>query len=402
MNQQEKNKTSRTVVLAAGGTGGHIFPAQALAEELVERGVRVVLVTDRRFANYVRAFNDVEVRIIRSGSLSGNIIHRVLSLFNLAIGVVQAWRILKELKPVAVVGFGGYPSFPTMVAAGKGGYYTIIHEQNSVLGRANRVLAGWVSKIATSFKEVSHVPEHALSKLTFTGNPVRQGIRALRDVPYRDLAADGKFHVLIMGGSQGATVFSKIVPEAMRRLPVALRNRLRIDQQCRPADIEDVRGIYDSMAVNANLATFFNDVPARLASAHLVIARAGASTVAELLTAGRPAILVPYTKAMDDHQTFNANTVEDAGGGWLMPESGFTPEALSDKLEQFMSLPSTLESAAANARKGGHPEAVKQLAELVIGTDSPARRAEDLLRGRPEMKPASITQTASLQKENAA
>ena len=402
MNQQEKNKTSRTVVLAAGGTGGHIFPAQALAEELVERGVRVVLVTDRRFANYVRAFNDVEVRIIRSGSLSGNIIHRVLSLFNLAIGVVQAWRILKELKPVAVVGFGGYPSFPTMLAAGKGGYYTIIHEQNSVLGRANRVLAGWVSKIATSFKEVSHVPEHALSKLTFTGNPVRQGIRALRDVPYRDLAADGKFHVLIMGGSQGATVFSKIVPEAMRRLPVALRNRLRIDQQCRPADIEDVRGIYDSMAVNANLATFFNDVPARLASAHLVIARAGASTVAELLTAGRPAILVPYTKAMDDHQTFNANTVEDAGGGWLMPESGFTPEALSDKLEQFMSLPSTLESAAANARKGGHPEAVKQLAELVIGTDSPARRAEDLLRGRPEMKPASITQTASLQKENAA
>lgn len=365
----EEYHRKKTVVLAAGGTGGHIFPAQALAESLIQQGLHPVLITDRRFANYVRGVEGVEVKIIRSGSLSGGLIRRTLSLGNILLGMLQARRILKKLKPVAVVGFGGYPSFPTMISATQMKCYTVIHEQNSVLGRANRVLAKRVSAIATSFEQTSHVPEDAQDKVVFTGNPVRRGIRALHDVPYPSLAEDGKLNLLVLGGSQGATVFSRVVPEAIRLLPVAQRARLRIDQQCRMADISEVREKYDELEVNASLATFFSDVPARLASAHLVIARAGASTVAELLTAGRPAILVPYPRAMDDHQTFNADTVDDAGGGWLMPEDGFTAEALCDKLEHFLTLSSTLSDAAGKARKAGHPEAARRLAELVLHPD---------------------------------
>ena len=378
--------SSQTVVLAAGGTGGHIFPAQALAEELMSQGIRVVLVTDRRFANYVKGLDGVEIKMIRSGSMSGGLIRRGLNVVNILVGIFQARAILKSLKPVAVVGFGGYPSFPTMLAATLTGCRSIIHEQNSVLGRANRVLANRVSAIATSFATVSHVPEKAQSKLQFTGNPVRLGIRALRDVPYPQLPGDGKINVLVMGGSQGATVFSKVVPEAMRLLPIASRSRIRLDQQCREADIEEVRQAYAEMNVNVNLATFFRDVPTRLAAAHLVITRSGASTVAELLTAGRPAILVPYPRAMDDHQTFNANTVEDAGGGWLMPETGFTPEALCDKLEHFLNLPQALEDAAAKSRRAGHPDAAKKLAALVLND---ARKPAKSSASSPVMETAA-------------
>lgn len=355
-----------SVVLAAGGTGGHIFPAQALAEELVARGIRVTLVTDKRFANYTQSFDRVEVKIIRSGSMSGSFIRRALNIVNILVGIWQARNILKSLQPIAVVGFGGYPSFPTMVAAALTHCYSVTHEQNSVLGRANRLLALYVTKIATSFMRTSHVPQQVQSKMVFTGNPVRGSIRALHEVPYPSVSMDGKVNVLVLGGSLGATVFSKVVPEAIRLLPVELRNRIRLDQQCRKADIDAVRAAYDAMGVNANLATFFDDVPVRLASAHLVIARAGASTVAELLVAGRPAILVPYPRAMDDHQTFNANTIEDCGGGWLMPEGGFTPQALADKLEQFLNLPNLLADAAAKARAAGHPNAAKLLAHLVL------------------------------------
>lgn len=389
MSRTEKTYDGETVVLAAGGTGGHIFPAQALAEQLTARGLRVVLVTDKRFEKYTSAFTGVEIRIIRSGSMSGGLVKRAANIGNVLLGVLQARRLLKQLKPVAVVGFGGYPSFPTMIAATSLRLYTLIHEQNSVLGRANRMLAGRVSKIATSFAHTSHVPEEAQNRMVFTGNPVRLGIRALHDVPYPDLTEDGKIYLLIMGGSQGATVFSRVVPEAIRLLPPALRARLRIDQQCRPADIAAVREAYGEMGVNANCATFFNDVPARLASAHLVIGRAGASTVAELLVAGRPAILVPYPQAMDDHQRYNANTVEDAGGGWLMPEDGFTPEALSDKLEHFLTLPSALTKAAKNAHGAGHPDAARLLAQLVLQEPMdkvlPVRKPAETTSGEPQL-----------------
>ncbi|MBM3618049.1 MAG: undecaprenyldiphospho-muramoylpentapeptide beta-N-acetylglucosaminyltransferase [Alphaproteobacteria bacterium] len=362
----DTSQVKKTVVLAAGGTGGHLFPAQALAEELLSRGIRVVLVTDRRFEAYVQSFAGVEVRMIRSATLSGSPVQKLKGALNILVGVLQSRRIIASLKPVAVVGFGGYPSFPTMAAAAWLRRYSIIHEQNSVLGRANRVLAGWVSKIATSFHGTSHVPEEAQKKLVFTGNPVRAGIRALRAAPYPALAEGGNINILVMGGSQGATVFSRVVPEAIRMLPPAHRARIILSQQCREADLPEVRAQYAELGFPAELATFFTDVPRRLEAAHLVITRSGASTVTELLTAGRPAILVPYPRAMDDHQTYNANTVEDAGGGWLMPEEGFTAEALSGKLEQFLALPSALQEAAAEARAIGHPEAAALLAALVL------------------------------------
>lgn len=358
--------TQQTVVLAAGGTGGHLFPAQALAEELLSRGIRVVLVTDRRFAQYTSAFQGVDIRMIRSATLSGNILHRLWAVANIGLGVLQARRMLKQLKPVAVVGFGGYPSFPTMVAAISLRLYSIIHEQNSVLGRANRMLAEWVSKIATSFMQTNHVPEEARDRLVFTGNPVRAGIRGLREKPYPALLAGGTVNVLVMGGSQGATVLSRVVPAALKLLTNEQRARIHLEQQCREADIAEVRAAYAELGFPADLQTFFTDVPTRLERAHLVVSRSGASTVAELLVAGRPAILVPYPRAMDDHQTYNANTVEDAGGGWLMPEEGFTAEALSAKLEHYLNLPSTLSEAAENARNAGHPLAAAELASLVL------------------------------------
>lgn len=362
-----KTPTSqKTVVLAAGGTGGHLFPAQALAEELLSRGIRVVLVTDRRFARYTDAFQGVDIRMIRSSTLSGSILHRLWNVVNIGVGILQARRMLKRLKPVAVVGFGGYPSFPTMVAAISLRLYSLIHEQNSVLGRANRMLAEWVSKIATSFAQTSHVPQDAQERVVFTGNPVRTGIRVLHDKPYPQPNEGGMLHLLVMGGSQGATVLSRVVPTALEMLSNEQRARIRLEQQCREADIADVRAAYGRLGFPAELQTFFTDVPERLARAHLVVSRSGASTVSELLVAGRPAILVPYPRAMDDHQTYNANTVEDAGGGWLMPEEGFTAETLSAKLEHFLNLPSALTEAAQKARAAAHPEAATQLAALVL------------------------------------
>lgn len=358
--------TQGTVVLAAGGTGGHIFPAQALADALVAAGYRVILITDKRFEKYTSDFRNVEIRIIRSGTMRGGVASRLLNVLNILTGIGQAWCYIRELKPAAVVGFGGYPSFPTMVAGIISRRYTVIHEQNSVLGRANRMLAKWVSTLATSFVHTSHIPEECRDKVKFTGNPVRQGVLDVQNKPYPKVEEGGNLHLLIMGGSQGATVFSRVVPAAVELLPQDLRQRLRIAQQCREADLAQVEAKYKQLAVSAECAPFFKDVPQRLERAHAVISRAGASTVAELLVAARPAVLVPYPQAMDDHQRYNANAVEDAGAGWLMPEDGFTPEALADKLQQFLALPSRLEGASEAARKASHPQAAAILAKVVL------------------------------------
>lgn len=358
-------ETQQTIVLAAGGTGGHIFPAQALAEELTKRGYRPVLVTDKRFEKYARAFENMEVRTIRAASPGGNFFKKLTSAFGISVGVAQARKQLRELAPPVVVGFGGYPSFPTMLAASMMGIPTVIHEQNAVLGRANRFLARRVDKIATSFKETQGVEEKNQEKVVFTGNPVRAAVRAVKELPYPSLSQDGMLHILVMGGSQGASVFSKVMPEALKQLPEALRKRIRLDQQCRLEDLHDVKQALARLSINADLTTFFTDIPSRLVSAHLVISRAGASTVAELMAAGRPSILVPLPTAMDDHQTANANAVEEAGSGWLMPEEAFTAEALSTRLENFLNLPSSLTEVAEKARLTGNANAAAELANLV-------------------------------------
>lgn len=358
---------AHTVILAAGGTGGHIFPAEALAEALLARHYQPVLVTDARSHAYAAGvFSTIPVHTIRCGTLGRGIAGKIKGVADLAAGVFQAHRLLGRLAPVAVVGFGGYPSFPTLFAATQRGIYSVIHEQNAVLGRANRLLAGWVDAIATSYPATKHLRQQDAKKAHCTGNPVRAAVRALHEVPYPELTADGMMRILVTGGSQGASVLSEVLPQAVGLLPAALRARLRIDQQCRDADIAAARAAYHALGVNADLATFFTDIPARLASAHLVIARAGASTVAELTVAGRPGLLVPLPSAMDDHQTVNAAALEEAGGGWVVPQEAFTPAALAARIEALLALPATLAKAAAAARSVGVADAAQDLARLVL------------------------------------
>lgn len=354
------------VVLAAGGTGGHVFPAQALAAELATRGHRMALVTDSRGDAVAGAPETVEVHRIRAGGVAGkSIVARLRSAPELAFGTLQAHRLLKRLAPAAVVGFGGYASAPTMLAASFNGLATMIHEQNAVLGRANRFLASRVDRIATAFESAAGLPADAAGRVTHTGMPVRPAITAMRDVPYPAFDDGGVIRLLIIGGSQGAHVFSDVIPEALARLPEVWRRRLRVVQQCRPEDLDATRQAYSGGDIKAELATFFEDVPERLAAAHLLIARAGASTVSELTAIGRPAILVPYRFAIDDHQSANAHAVDEAGAGWLMPESAFTAQSLAERLTELFAMPATLTRAAAGSRAAGRPDAARRLADLV-------------------------------------
>ena len=357
------------IVLATGGTGGHVFPAEALAAELAARGCRLALFTDRRGGNYTGVLGDLDTYRIRAGGVAGK---RIMALLQsgpeLAIGLVQARSLLRKLQPSAVIGFGGYASVPTMLAACLGGLPSAIHEQNAVLGRANRLLAPWVARIATCFEAVSGLPAGADGKVVMTGMPVRQAILDRQAAEYSVITGDdGPFRLLVMGGSQGARVLSDVVPAALVKLPEATRARLRVVQQCRPEDLDRVRAAYDAAGIEAELAHFFNDVPEKLAAAHLVIGRAGASTVAEVTTVGRPSILVPYPFATDDHQSRNAHAIDEAGAGWVLPQTAFTPDALASRLDSLIGMPVVLERSAANAKTFGRPKAAKALADMVVG-----------------------------------
>lgn len=361
-----QNTTSSTIVLAAGGTGGHIFPAEALAGELLRQGRRVVLVTDRRYQKHQSTPEAMEVRRIAAASPSGNPVKKVLALLALAQGVLEAFWLLYRLKPEVVVGFGGYPSFPTVLAATVLGIRTIVHEQNSVLGRVNRGLASRVNIIATSFSQVKGVSKDQESKLRVTGNPVRSSILALKDRPYPGMKEGGLIEILVVGGSLGASVFSDIVPPAIIALPESLKKRIRLYQQCRKEDIERVRIQYENAGVQANLATFFEDMPFLLSAAHLVIGRAGASTIFELTVAGKPSILVPYMHAMDDHQTSNATELQKSGAAVVIPQISFTSTALQSTLQDLLENPGKLANMAISARRLGQPEALDNMVKLVV------------------------------------
>ncbi len=362
--------STQTVLLAAGGTGGHIFPAVALAETLLARGYRVELVTDHRFHQYTRsmegALAELPIHTIRANTLRGGPIKRVIGVVGIVLGVVQAWRIIRRTKPLAVVGFGGYPSLPTMLAAIIAGRRTVIHEQNSVLGRVNRAIASRATRIATTYHETRKMPAAAKERTVMTGNPVRAAVCTVADVPYPELSAGGILRVLVIGGSQGASVFSEIVPAALETLSAELRARIRLDQQCRVGEIDAVRARYDALGMQVDLAPFFSDMAARLASAHLVVCRAGASTVAELMIAGRPALLVPLPIATDNHQYYNAQAIEDVGAGWVVPQEAFTPHALAAKLETLLRAPQRLAEYADAMRRLGAPRAAERLADLVL------------------------------------
>lgn len=357
------------VVLAAGGTGGHMFPAEALAAELLTRGYRVALITDQRGQAFGDRLGEVQIhRVLASAVLGRGIAKRLLALGLIALGTLQAKWLLKRLKPKAVVGFGGYPSVPGVLAAGrdrKGGIATIVHEQNAVLGRANRVLAPRVRVIATSFPDTRSVHPNDQDKVVLTGNPVRPGVLALAGHPYVAPTETGPLEVLITGGSQGARVFSDIVPSALTALPPEMRGRLRVTQQTRAEDLERVRAIYAEAGIEAELAPFLTDMPKRLARAHLAICRAGASTVAELAVAGVPAFLVPLPSAADDHQTHNALYVERAGGGWMIPQGDFTAPNLTRRLFNLLRDADRLTAAAEAMTAIAIPDAARRLADIV-------------------------------------
>ncbi|MBL8658367.1 MAG: undecaprenyldiphospho-muramoylpentapeptide beta-N-acetylglucosaminyltransferase [Rhodospirillales bacterium] len=354
------------VVLAAGGTGGHVFPAEALACEMIARGAALMLFTDRRGDAYGGTLGGLDSRTIRAGGIAGmGAGARVRSLADLAFGFAQAWRLLKRLAPRAVVGFGGYASVPTVLAAGVGGINTVIHEQNAVLGRANRVLANRVGRIATSFAEVAAVPAKARGKVVRTGMPVRPAFAQALHRAYAPPAADAPVHLLVLGGSQGARVLGEVVPAAIERLDPGLRRRLVISQQCRPEGLAAAEAVYRRLEVTVDLAPFFDDVPDRLAAAHLVIARAGASTVAELTAVGRPAILVPYPFAIDDHQSANARAAAAGGAAWVVAQDAFDADALAAQLSGLFADPGRLAAAADAARAAGAPDAARRLADLV-------------------------------------
>jgi len=366
---------SQPVVIAAGGTGGHIFPAQSLAEALARRGRRVVLMTDDRGQNYAQAFPQAQIVTVPSATFAGRgSVGKLLAVLRLARGALVAWRALGRIKPAVVVGFGGYPALPTMFAAVRRGVPTVIHEQNAVLGRVNRWLAPGVTRIASSFPRLSHVDEQIRARVIATGNPVRPAVvEAVQ--PYRRPDPDGAFRLLVFGGSQGARVFATLVPEAVALLVPALQRGLKVVQQCRPEDIEAARRRYAALGVDATLSTFFTTMGTLMAEANLIICRAGASTVTEACVAGRPAILIPYPFAMDDHQTANARQVEAEGGAWVFPEKSLTASSLAAKITELMENPVLLETAAMKALSLGRGDAASRLADLVEETGGLAANA---------------------------
>jgi len=372
----------RKVVLAAGGTGGHMFPAQALARELLSRGIAVVLVTDERGGGFGPDMPQVETYRIPAGAMAGaGIVKKLRSTLLLGLGYLQAHGHLRRCGADVAVGFGGYPSVPTILAAAHRGLRVVLHEQNSVLGRANRLLASRAGVIATCFGRVDGIGEGDRAKLRVTGNPVREAIAAVGKRPYAVPGEADPLRLLVVGGSQGARVFNEVVPAAVAKLPEALRRRLTVHQQVPGQASQTVAAVYDACGVRHELAAFFNDVPERLAAAHLVISRAGASTVAELAAAGRPAIMVPYPSATDDHQTGNAQALVEAGGGWLMPQSELTADSLAERLGALLSSPALLTRAAGCARATAHPNAARELADLVCaGTNGNGNQARSNLK----------------------
>ncbi|MDH7971393.1 undecaprenyldiphospho-muramoylpentapeptide beta-N-acetylglucosaminyltransferase [Sphingomonas sp. AR_OL41] len=352
-------------VLAAGGTGGHMVPAAALAAELSRRGHRVALVSDERGVRFPGLFDGVQTHILPAGRLAGGPVGWVRAARAMLRGRAMAIELLQHFRPAAVVGFGGYPALPTLLAAFHHKIPTAIHEQNAVLGRVNRLVAGRVSAIATSYAEVERLKDSYRGKTHLVGNPVRDSIIALRDKPYPLLEEDGIFRVLVTGGSQGASVLSQVVPDGLSLLPVNFRRRLQVTHQARIEDIDAARAKYAELSIAADLATYLPDLPEHLGWAHLVIARAGASTLAELTCAGRPAILVPLPSATDDHQTVNAREMTAAGGARTIDQPNFTPVELAKQMQRLGLDPSALQNAAARARSCGRPDAARDLADLV-------------------------------------
>jgi UDP-N-acetylglucosamine--N-acetylmuramyl-(pentapeptide) pyrophosphoryl-undecaprenol N-acetylglucosamine transferase len=355
------------ILLAAGGTGGHLFPAEALGVELIRRGLRVRLVTDARALRYSGLFSKDMIDVVPSETVRGR---SPLALARtgimLAAGTFVAFNLIRRLKPAAIIGFGGYPTVPPLIAARLAGVPGLIHDANAVLGRANRFLSGHVRAIATSLPGVLDRDPALAGKTTTVGTPMRPAILAAAAVPYATPTAEGPFRLIVVGGSQGARVMSDIVPGAIERLGPALQGRLVLTQQVRDEDMARVRAVYDRLGITAELAPFFTDLPARLAANHLIVSRSGAGTVAELAAIGRPSILVPLPGAIDQDQFANAGVLSQVDASIRIQQSDFTSERLASEIAALAAAPERLAAMAAHARRVGRLDAAERLADLVV------------------------------------
>ncbi len=356
---------TRHYVLAAGGTGGHLIPAFALAVELERRGHHVALITDERGQAIPGKPDFLPAHVLPAGRFGKNPLKWFGGVSAVLEGRRMALRLYDAFDPSAVVGFGGYPALPALLAATSARIPSVIHEQNAVLGRVNRLLAGRVDAIATSYPEVARLKDKYLDKVHLVGNPVRADVLTLRDEPFPHFSEDGLLRVLVTGGSQGASVLSQVVPDGLAMLQPALRSRLQVTQQCRAEDLEAVRARYANHGIPAELGTYFENMAARLADAHLFIGRAGASTIAELTAVGRPAILVPLPIATDDHQAANVREIVKAGGARSVRQHNFTAKELAKQIQALAQHPESLANAAHAAWNCGRPKAAKDLADLV-------------------------------------
>lgn len=356
---------TRHFVLAAGGTGGHLIPAFALAEELHARGHHVALITDERGSNIPGKPDFLTAHVLPAGRIGKNPLKWVNGVRAILEGRNMALRLFETFEPSAIVGFGGYPAFPALLAAKAVKLPSAVHEQNAVLGRVNRLLARGVDAIATSYPQVARLKAKYADKVHLVGNPVREEVLALRDEDFPALTEEGLLRVLVTGGSQGATVLSQVVPDGLAMLPPALRSRLQVTQQCRAEDLDAVRERYANHDIPAELGTYFEDMHERLADTHLFIGRAGASTIAELTAVGRPAILVPLPIATDDHQAANTAEVVKAGGARMIRQDRFTPKELAKQIQALAQNPASLSNAAHGSWNCGRPKAAKDLADLV-------------------------------------
>jgi UDP-N-acetylglucosamine--N-acetylmuramyl-(pentapeptide) pyrophosphoryl-undecaprenol N-acetylglucosamine transferase len=352
-----------TILLAAGGTGGHLFPAEALAHELIARGWRIHLATDDRAERFAGNFPATAVHPIASATFgSRNPIALARSFWTIWRGVRQASKLIGEIGPKAVVGFGGYPTLPPLYAATRRKVPALVHEQNAVMGRANRALAGRVDAIAGGF--LSPDDRGLGDKIVVTGNPVRPAVLEAANTPYAPSAGDAPFRLLVFGGSQGAQFFSDAVPAAVALLPQEQRRRLKLTQQARTDDEARVKSAYAGLGVEADVSPFFRDMAARMAAAQLVVSRSGASTVSEIAVIGRPALLVPYPHALDHDQAANAAALAAAGGGEVHPQSTLSPERLAELIGGLMADPQRLAGMAGSAKSVGRPDAARLLADL--------------------------------------
>lgn len=351
-------------VIAAGGTGGHMAPAYATAQLMMERGYSVTLITDERGKGFPGCPEKVQVAVLDTHPPSGGLFGAVSTAMNVRRAQKQAKDFLSVTPVSAVIGFGGYPALPTMLAAKAIGIPYMLHEQNAVLGRTNRLAGGKASAIAVSFPGTQKLPKAWHGKTAMTGTPVRPEVMRFADEEYPILSRDSLMRLLVLGGSQGARILSDVVPEAISIVPPALRQRIQITQHCRAEDIERVRKVYADLKVAAEVTSFVDDVGEKLRWTHLVIARAGASTIAELTAIGRPSVLVPYAAAMDDHQSVNAAILARAGGAVVMPENQFDPRELAKQLQKLSLAPGAMAEMADAAKRMGTPRAAKHLVDM--------------------------------------